>query len=143
MKKFEYLEDIAVADIAFDAFGKDLNELFTNAALALFNMQVDLKTVTSKKTWKVKLKNEKIDNLLFDFLDEIIFLKDKDYSIFDKVKVKITEKNKTYHLEAEIKGEKINPKKHKLGNDVKAVTLHLFEVKKLKKYWKARVIVDI
>ena len=112
MKKFEYLEDIAVADIAFDAFGKDLNELFTNAALALFNMQVDLKTVTSKKTWKVKLKNEKIDNLLFDFLDEIIFLKDKDYSIFDKVKVKITEKNKTYHLEAEIKGEKVIIKKN-------------------------------
>ena len=143
MKKFQYLEDIAVADIAFDAFGKDLNELFANAALALFTMQVDLKTVNAKKTWKINLRNNKLDNLLFDFLDELIFLKDKDYSIFSKVKVKVADKKASYNLEAEVKGESINTEKHKLGNDVKAVTLHQFEVKKLKNYWKARVIVDI
>ena len=143
MEKFRFLEDIAVADIAFEAFGKDLNELFTYSALALFTMQVDLKTVASKKSWKIKFNNPEIDKLLFDFLDEIIFLKDKDYSIFNKIKVKITEKNKVYHLQAELKGETINTKKHILGNDLKAITLHMFEVKKLPKGWKSRVIVDI
>ncbi len=143
MQKYRFLEDVAIADIAFEAYGKNLNELFTNAALALFVMQADLKTVNQKRSWKIKLKNSEIDKLLFDFLNELIFLKDRDYSIFSKIKLKITEKDKTYHLEAEVWGEKINPGKHKLGNDVKAVTMHMFEVKKEKGKWKARVVVDI
>ena len=48
-----------------------------------------------------------------------------------------------YVLEAEIEGEKINPKKHELKVDVKAVTLHKFELKKTKEGYKSRVILDI
>ena len=72
----------------------------------------------------------------------IVFLKDADYIIFNKVKVKI-KKNEKYHLFAELWGDTIDPDKHDLKNDVKAVTMHQFKVEKTAKGWKAFVILDV
>lgn len=140
MKKYKYLEDVAIADIAFEAYGKNLDELFENSAWALFDMMADVKTVKGNNIKKIKLENDKIDNLLFDFLEEIVLIKDRDYFIFNDVKVKIKE---GYKLEAELKGEEINTEKHSLIDDVKAITMHMFDVKKEKEKWKAVVVVDI
>ncbi len=142
MKKYKFLEDIAIADVAFEAYGKDEEELIKNSAEALLEIIVNVKTVNPKVKKAIKLSNPKLDSLLFDFLNEIVFLKDRDYLVFKNVKVKLR-KGKKYELSAELQGEKINPEKHDLGNDVKAITLHQYEVKKEKDKWKARVVVDI
>lgn len=141
-RKYKFLENIAIADIAYEAYGRDLNGLFENAAIAIFELSADLKTIDAKEKIEFNLENEKIENLLYDFLSEILFLKDSKYMIFKNVKVEINQ-NKTYKLRAFLEGETINPKKHRLENDIKAVTMHMFEVKKEKNIWKARVVVDI
>jgi len=74
--KYRFLEDVALADIAYEAFGKDLNETFENAALAIFELSAELKTVEAKKKIDFEIENETLDNLLYDFLSEILFLKD-------------------------------------------------------------------
>ena len=51
--KYKFLEDVALADIAYEAYGKDLNELFENAALAIFELSADMKTVEAKKKYDV------------------------------------------------------------------------------------------
>lgn len=141
-KKYKFLEDVAIADIAYEAYGKDLNELFENSAIAIFELSANLKTVDAKKKLGVKFENEKIENLLYDFLSEILFLKDAKYMVFKKVKVSINE-NKKYQLKAVLEGDTINPQKQQLENDIKAVTMHMFKVKKEKNQWKATVVVDI
>ncbi len=152
MQKFRFIPDIAVADTAFEAFGKDLNELFENCALATFTEMVDVKTVSPKEKRTIQLSSEKLESLLYDFLSEILFIKDQEGMVFSKVKCDINETGvclptgeckEKFVLEANIQGEKINLKKHKLGNDVKAVTMHMFQVVKDKKGWKARVVLDI
>ena len=140
--KYKFLEDVALADIAYEAYGKNLNELFENAALAIFELSADLKTVEAKKKFEVNLEHEKLDNLLYDFLSEILFLKDSKYTVFKKVKVTIKE-GKPNKLNAVLEGDTINPQKQQLENDIKAVTMHMFEVKKEKNRWKATVVVDI
>ena len=142
MQKYKFLEDVAIADIAYEAYGKDLNELFENAAFAIFELSANLNTVDAKKKIEFELENEKIENLLYDFLSEILFLKDSKYMVFKKVKVLIKE-NKKYQLKAILHGDTINPQKQRLENDIKAVTMHMFEVKKEKNNWKATVVVDI
>lgn len=142
MQKYKFLEDVAIADIAYEAYGKDLNELFENAAFAIFEMSANLDTVDAKAKIEFSLENENIENLLYDFLSEILFLKDSKYMVFKKVKVSIKE-NKKYHLKAVIEGDIINPQKQQLENDIKAVTMHMFEVKKEKNGYKAVVVVDI
>lgn len=144
-KKYKFLEDVAIADIAYEAYGKNLNELFENAALAIFELSANLKTVEAKEKIEFEMENEKIENLLYDFLSEILFLKDSRYIVFKKVKTTINQnkKNKKYQLKSMLEGDTINPQKQQLENDIKAVTMHMFEVKKEKNNWKAIVVVDI
>jgi SHS2 domain-containing protein len=142
MPNYRFLEGISTADLAFEATGKELNDLFVNAALAMFESQVQLNTVEEKITKKIELERNDVGQLLFDFLNEIIFFKDAEQLIFKTVKVAIS-KNAKYKLVAELKGEKIDPKKHKLGNDLKAVTMHKFSIGQTPKGWKCQVVVDI
>ena len=145
MPKYKFLEDVAIADIAYESYGKNLNELFENSALAIFELSAEVKTIEPKKKLTVKLENKKLDNLLYDFLSEILFLKDSKYMVFRNVKVKINEdkKNGKFKLASVLEGDKINANKQHLENDIKAVTMHMFELKKEKNNWKARIVVDI
>ena len=143
MKKYKFLEDVAIADIAYEAYGENLNEMFENAALAIFELSADIKTIESKEKVEIKLEHEKIDNLLYDFLSEILFLKDSKYMVFKDVEVSINEKNKKYYLTSILMGDTINPEKQHLENDIKAITMHMFEVRKGKNNWIATVVVDI
>lgn len=139
----KFIEDFATADIAFEASGKDLNELFKSAAEALFEILSNVKKVNKSISKKIGLKNKVIENLLYDFLSEILYIKDLDFMIFSNCDIKITESKSGYELDAIIYGEKINPKKHELHSDAKAITLHQFSIDKTKNGYKAFVIVDI
>ncbi|MBI4163297.1 MAG: archease, partial [Candidatus Aenigmarchaeota archaeon] len=116
------------ADVLFEAEGKDLSELFEAAGLATEETQVDLKGIKQKIRKEIKLEKESVEMLLFDFLQELIFLKDAKLLLFSKIKVSVSE-GKVNKLNAVLEGERIDPKKHELKVDVKAVTLHRFEVK--------------
>jgi len=137
--KFKYLADVAIADIAFEAYGKTLNEVFENSAYAFFDMTCNPKTIKNKMKKIIKLKDEDEKNLLYNFLSELIFLKDSKQLIFNKVKV-IIEDNK---LKATLYGDKIDYEKQELRNDIKAITLHMFNLEKTKKGYKATIVVDI
>ncbi len=139
---YKFLKDVAIADIAFEASGKTLSELFESAGLAVTNTMVrDLKKVKPKTSKIIKLKSDTLENLLFNFLQEIIFLKDARQLLLSKFSVKIDEKK--IFLTAKASGERLDAKKHELVVDVKAVTMHKFELKKEKNKWVARVILDV
>ena len=140
--KYKLLENVAIADIAFEAYGKTLNELFENAAFAIFELSADIETIDAMKKIEFELENKKLDNLLYDFLSEILFLKDSKYMVFKHVHVTIKEGNKN-KLKTILEGDKINPEVQHLENDIKAITMHMFEIKKEKNQWKATVVVDI
>ena len=137
--KFKYLENVAIADIAFEAYGKTLNEVFENAAYAFFDMTCNPKTVKQKIKKVITLKDKDEKNLLYNFLSELIFLKDSKQLIFSKVKVDI----KKEKLNATLYGDKINSEEQELRNDIKATTLHMFNLEKNKNGYKATVVVDI
>ncbi len=139
---YRYLEELSTADAAFEATGRTLEELFSDAAIATFEVMADTKTVKQLLTREIVLENKSVDGLLIDWLSELIFLKDTETLLFSVFEVNIR-KNDVYVLEAEIKGEMINRKKHSLRSDVKAVTYHMFEVTRKGDTWTARVVLDI
>ncbi len=144
--KFRFIPEIAIADVAFEARGKTLEELFGNCALATEEIMVDTKKVRPKIKKQIKLEAENLDNLLFDFLSELLFYKDAEGLLFSRFKIKVVEtkkKNKKYVLAAEVAGEKRDPARHDLRADVKAITLHMWVLKKEKGGWYARIIEDI
>ncbi|MFH1592989.1 MAG: archease [Candidatus Woesearchaeota archaeon] len=141
MFKIKYLEH--TADILFTINANTFSELCKGAATTTFESMANLKKVSPKITKKIKLKNKDYEKLLFDFIGELIYLKDAEYLLFSKFKIQIKKDKDSYVLNSEVLGEKINPKKHELKVDVKAITLHEFYVKKIKDQWKARIILDI
>lgn len=141
---YEFLEDLAIADVAFEATGKTVEELFESSALAVTNTMVkDLESVKQKVTKDIKVTADNVEMLLFNFLQEIIFYKDAELLLLNKFDIKIANENKKWKLVAKTSGEKLNMKKHELLVDVKAVSLHNFKVEENKDGWKADVILDV
>ncbi|MBU5575433.1 MAG: archease [Nitrososphaerota archaeon] len=136
----KFLENIATADIAFEIKEKTLVKLFKSAAFALEESMVDTKTVSPKIKKEFTIETDKLDYLLYNFLSKLIYYKDAEGLVFSKINLKISKK---YKLHAKLKGEKIDINKHELRSDVKAVTFHMFEIKKEKNFWYCRVILDI
>jgi len=140
---YKFIEDVAMADVAFEASGKTLPFLFREAALAVTNTMVkDLKSVKQKVMKEVNLESDNLEFLFHNFLQQIVLFKDIEQLLFSKFVVKIQKQKERYSLNAKFYGEKLDPKRHELLVDVKAITWHLFELKK-DKMWRARVILDI
>lgn len=143
-KKFQFLEDIAIADVAFESFGKNLNELFGNSALALAEILADSKKIRPVQKKEIELKAKTIESLLYDFLSELLYLKDVEGIVYNKAKTKISKKEKEFVLKAKIFCQPISRvSKQFLKNDAKAITMHQFSAKKTNGKWIARIIVDI
>jgi SHS2 domain-containing protein len=138
---FRFLPDIALADIAFEAEADSVNGLFESSALAVTDIMVDPETLHSDTIRNVRISSEDLDRLLYDFLTEIIIVKDVDSLLFREIEVEVAPDQKS--LEATMKGEPIDRDRHMLRNDVKAVTMHMFGVRQEGVRWKATVVLDI
>jgi SHS2 domain-containing protein len=141
---YKYLEEIGTADIAFEATGRDLPELFSEAADATTNVMIDnIEAIKPRQTRQIELSNDKLDMLLFDLLQELIFLKDAERLLLRMREVQITERDEIYFVKASAEGEPLDAERHHQRADVKAVTLHDFCVERTDGGWKARVLLDI
>ncbi len=143
-KKFKFLENSVTAELAFEAYGKDLNEVFTNAALATMETMVHLTAVLPKISKPIKLQNKELKSLLIDFLNELIYYKDAEQIFLSKFDIDVKQKpDGVWLLSAKIHGEPMDRKRHLLRADVKAATYHMLELKKEKAGWTARVVLDV
>jgi SHS2 domain-containing protein len=141
---YHYLEEIGTADIAFEATGRDLPELFKAAADATMNVMIDnLDAIEPRETRHIQLSNDKIDMLLFDFLQELIYFKDAEQLLLRVRDARVEKRDEKYFLTAEAAGERLDAARHHQRADVKAVTLHGFSVEKEDEGWKATVLLDI
>lgn len=127
MKKFEYFD--VTADIGFYAFGKNLNEAFENAGLAMFNIISDTTNIRQDKSITFEITSEDEVSLLYDYLEELLFYHEIEFALFSVFDVNIEKINENYHLTATIKGEDIDWDKHERNCEIKAITFHQMEVK--------------
>lgn len=139
---YRFLEEIATADVAFDAEGKTLSDLFEAAALALTEVMVDLEGLLPVVERRVHLTAEDIETLLFRWLAELIYLKDAECLLFRRFEIRIREEGAP-ELLATLWGDQIDYRKMSLRVDVKAVTYHLFTLERTPRGWRARVVLDI
>lgn len=142
MGRYTPLEDVALADAAFDLEGRDLDDLFETAAVALAELMVDPATVPLTVHRDIALEAPAVDLLLYDWLGELIFRKDRDLEVFTTTRVRVSGGG-PYRLAARAAGGIIDPTTTTLRADPKAVTLHEFRVERSDGEWRARVVIDI
>jgi len=141
---YRFLDAIATADIAFSAWGESLEEMFAAAADATMNVMVDnLDGIARVQTRQIELESEAVDLLLFNLLQELIYYKDAEMLLLRVENVNIQQRDGGYFVTATAYGEELNPDRHHLIVDVKAVTLHKFRVERSDLGWETLVILDI
>ena len=134
--KFKFLDH--TADIKFQAYGKTLEETYENSALALFNSIYDKKVKQTKKI-KFNVKGRDMENLMYNFLEEFVFLFDAKHFLPSKVKVKIDKTRKKN--EAEVYGD--SSEDYDIQMQIKAVTYNDMFIKKQGNKWISQVVLDI
>lgn len=141
---YEFLEEVATADIAFHAWGEDLEEVFKAAGDAVINTMIDnLDAIAPVETRTFELEDDALDLLLFNFLQEFVYYKDSELLLLRAQQVQIEAKASNYCLTSVTQGERLDRDRHHQRVDVKAVTLHQFQLEKTNDGWTAQVILDI
>jgi SHS2 domain-containing protein len=141
---YRYLEDIAIADVAFEAWGATREELFSAAADALMNVMVeDLAAIRRVAELTVRLEDSDLEFLLFNFLNELIFYKDSRRLLLRVSSLAISLQGSLFSLRASLYGEETDRLGPFLNVDVKAVTMHRFKVEQTDQGWRTSVVLDI
>ncbi|MGC8940455.1 MAG: archease [Candidatus Nanoarchaeia archaeon] len=78
---------MTTADVAFEAYGKDLNELFANSALAMFEAIVNTKQIKPKEEKEVKAEGEDLQSLMFNWLNSLLVFVDSENLAFSEFEV--------------------------------------------------------
>ncbi len=161
--KYKFLEH--TADVKFQAFGKSLEEVFKNSALALKETIYE-KKVQEKKEKEIKVEEKDLESLLYSFLEEILYLLEGENFLISKVKnleiskdisdkknlinkkTKLrakksitSKKDKQLKLKAIISGDKASS--YSFTNSVKAITYNDMFVRKEKDKWICQVVLDV
>ena len=141
---YHYRDDIAIADIAFDAEGGTIEELFQSAAAALTNAMVrDVQKIEQSIIKRFCIEGPDAEMLLYHFLQELVFFKDSERLLFQRYEVDIKRQIPDWKMHVQAFGAEIDPGKHELLADVKAVSLHNFSVRRTSEGWSADVIIDV
>jgi SHS2 domain-containing protein len=141
---YRFLEDVSIADVAFEAWGDTVEEMFVASAEATLNVMVaDLKTVARQTRRSIRVEADALDLLLFNFLQELIYYKDAERLLLLAERVQVDTGCAPLSASADLVGEALDAARHDLLVDVKAVTLHRFRVAETERGWEAFVILDI
>ena len=138
---YRLLPNIALADVAYRAAASSPDALFETCARALTDVMVDRRTLRRSVTRELRIQADDLDGLLYDFLTQLIILKDVDSLLFKAFSVKVARDRKS--LVCTVRGETIDRGRHGLRNDVKAVTMYKFGVERHGRRWAATVVLDI
>ncbi len=136
LKKFEFLEH--TADVKFRVRGKSLNDIFSNCALAVSHIISRGKKIKAVKRKTFTVCGKDYESLLYNFIDELIYLLDAENFVVSNVDVKILDGK----LNAVVYGD--DSSHYKDLDSIKAATYAEMYVKQLKdKTWEAQVVVDV
>jgi SHS2 domain-containing protein len=139
---YEYFEH--TADIGIRLRAPDLESLLADAGRALFGLIVEnLDDVRPDTAVHIEVPGtvapDGLDYLLFDWLSELIRQFEASRIVVCELDVRSSEQGIT----AEGRGEKLDPERHRLGHEVKAVTYHELFLRQTANGWEGQAIVDL
>ncbi|MBN2052684.1 archease [Candidatus Woesearchaeota archaeon] len=149
---YEYIDH--TADLKVRAHGKTLEEAFENVVIGGFDFLTDTTKIKKKIDKKISLTAKRVESLLYDFIEELLFLLDtegflvagfKDFKIKEKdERVKGNEGEKaSFSLQCTALGDDYKNYKQNIKGDIKAITYSEMKVAKEKSGFVIEVVFDI
>jgi SHS2 domain-containing protein len=128
------------ADFGIQVFGSDSQALFTNAALALFDVITEMDALKGDDSCNITVSGEDWADLMINWLREILYLWNGKEMLVKSVQILSLSENK---ISAKIYFDAYLPDRHTIKTEIKAVTYHQIQVKRSPTGWKAQIIFDI
>jgi SHS2 domain-containing protein len=137
-----YTELEHTADVGFELAAPDLTSAFEQAAAAMFDLVCDLDRVgvSTRRTVRARARPGDLENLMVRWLTELLYLFDSERLVLSRFRVRSLTDGA---VEAEVEGEGLDPARHAVKADIKAVTYHELAVARTESGWRVRVIFDI
>ncbi len=140
---FRFLEEIALADMAFEVEGESVEEVFRGATQALLESMANPSTVSGGWEHAIERSDTDLSALLFEWLSEIVYWKDAAGVVYREAPLTLTQEGDLWLLRARLIGAPVDHQTQELHTDVKGVTKHLYELTQIGNRWKARVVLDV
>jgi len=135
MNRFEEIPH--TADWSFRAFGKDLRELFENAAFALFVLEGAQTRAEAHATARVvQVSAIDYEALLVNWLTELLWLQESHHEMYQRFNIETLTPTA---LRAQVFGTPLA----QLDKIIKAVTYHGLKIEQTARGWEAAVVVDV
>ena len=138
--KLKYSVFDHTADLGLEIYGKDEKELFSNAAFALFDIITNIDDVDIEEERNLVVEGSDREDLLVNFLREILYMFNGEGLLLREVFISELD---SHHLVGEVRGEYFDQDKHRINEEIKAVTYHQVGVQETPKGWKGRIICDV
>jgi len=127
------------ADIGIKGRGPTLNEAFAETAKAMFDVMVDVGNIELKKEIRISVSAPNKEELLVEFLNQLLTQADLNNMVFKKFVVHISD-NK---LQALVFGEELDPQRHNIKTEVKAATYSMLKIGKENGGYFAQCVIDV
>ena len=138
MKRFEQFPH--TADIGMRVFGKDLKELFENAALSMFDIIADLEGLKASITQDIELTAADYEELLVAWLDELLYNFYTKSIIFSRFEVTELSDKK---IKAKAYGRPVGENRNRLKSEIKSATYSDLKIKKTDEGYQVEIIFDV
>jgi SHS2 domain-containing protein len=130
------------ADVGLRVRASTLDDLFRTAAEGLMDYVVTNRAeVRPSEEETIALRADSTEELLADWLGELIFRVETRHHLFARFDVRVAPDGLS--MEADLAGEPIDRDRHVLDHEVKAVTRHGMTLEKRPEGWEAELILDI
>ena len=146
-KPYEFFDH--TADIGARVYGRTLEELFTNAAHAMYEALGQLQKTESRSQKSIEMKAASLEDLLHDWLAELLYEVEANHALYDEI-ASLTVCGSGipaatgFDLVARLQGSSIDFTRSQTSEEIKAVTYHQLRVEQLPdRTWRASVIFDV
>jgi SHS2 domain-containing protein len=135
---FDYFE--VAADVGLRGWGPTLEAAFGQIGVGLFALMVAREDVRERESREVRAQGDTPEALLVNWLNDCLYLHDVEGFVARRIDFTVFEERRLHSI---LRGEEVDPARHRLGTVVKAATYHRLLVRPSERGWEIRVILDI
>jgi SHS2 domain-containing protein len=133
-ERYEEIEH--TADLAIKAYGRDIKELFANAAWGMGQLMANLEEVEPQAQRQIHLTATDYEALLVDWLNELLYLHEMEGEFYIAYEI---ESLSPTELRATVQGGKVS----KVKAEIKAATFHDLEIRGTGRGFETTIVFDV
>lgn len=129
------------SELAVRVVGDSQANLFANSAFTLFDVMVaDLEKVETKERIPLEVEGTDRDDLMVNWMRELLYLYQGSGYLLREFLIREV---KDTIVKAEVSGEKIDPDRHEIKQEIAAVAFHKSRMDKTGNQWTAQLIFEV